>query len=82
MDSVYSEGLDGEKSRPQWSQLSSSGCYLCAYCNCNLQRSTFGQSVFSDSSQLPYSLDIRKLSQCGGGKLGLCIARAEPAPIK
>lgn len=33
MDSVYSEGLDGEKSRPQRNQLNSSGCYLCAYCN-------------------------------------------------
>lgn len=33
MDSVYSEGLDGEKSRPPWNQLSSSVCILCAYCS-------------------------------------------------
>lgn len=44
---------------------------------CSLQRSNLGHPGFSDSYQLPYSLDIRKLSQSGGGKLELCIVRAE-----
>lgn len=49
---------------------------------CSLQRSNLGQPGFSNSYQLPYSLDIRKLSQSGRRKLGLCIARAELAPVK
>lgn len=49
---------------------------------CNLQRSNLGEPGFRDSYQLAYSLDIRKLSQSGGGELGLCIVRAELALVK
>lgn len=38
MESVYSEGLDGKKSRHPWNQLTSSMCILRAYCNLRLPK--------------------------------------------
>lgn len=91
MESVYSEGLDGKKSRHPWNQLTSSMCILCAYCNLQLPKKVILATL---GFQAPINCPTVFLAEpchqgnepvywgdsCIWGNLGLCIARTQLCP--
>lgn len=93
MKSIYSEGLDSEKSRPLWNQLTSSVCILCAYCNLQfLKKVILASLCFQTPINCPRvcfeSLAIKELSQSAGetARIGENLDCALPehnfAPVK